>query len=90
MPVEKVADYGAAILAIAAFFWLGKVFVEGYFAEQKAKRESVVRCDASILSVIEKNTKAFEQMTSLMGTMQVCIEKQDVKIDELLARARES
>lgn len=90
LPVEKVAEYGIGILALVVVFWLGKIFLEGYFVDQKAKLEAAGKSDPAVVDVIEKNTKAFEQMTSLIHIIQVSVVEQGVKLDELLARARGS
>lgn len=72
MPGADIAQYGIATFALAGVF---------YFAIQIIKQ----RNDQNLSEVIQNNTKAIEQLTTLL---QVTMARQEAKIDELLERAR--
>jgi hypothetical protein len=70
-----IAQYGIATFAVA-----GLVYIVGQFLKQ--------RNDQTLMSVIENNTKALEQVAGAIQTMQVSQARQEAKLDELLERAR--
>lgn len=72
MPGAELAQYGIATFALAGVF---------YFIAQIMKQKS----NNELAEVIQNNTKAIEQLTTLI---QVSLARQDQKLDELLERAR--
>jgi len=72
MPGAEIAQYGIATFALA-----GLLYVVGQFLKQ--------RNDQNLAEVVQNNTRALEQLTTLI---QVTLARQEAKIDELLERAR--
>ena len=75
MPGAEIAQYGIATFAIA-----GLVFVVSKFFDKKQNN--------NLAEVIKNNTKALEQVTSVVQVIQLSLTRQEAKIDELLERAR--
>jgi hypothetical protein len=72
MPGAELAQYGLATFAVAGLL---------YFMDRWMKAKS----NNDLAEVVENNTKAMEQLTTLL---QVTLARQEQKIDELLERAR--
>ena len=72
MPGAEIAQYGIAFFAVA-----GLIYIVGRWLE---KRDEV-----NLAEVVQNNTKAIEQLTTII---QVTLARQEAKIDELLERAR--
>jgi hypothetical protein len=72
MPGAEIAQYGIATFALA-----GLLYVVSQFLKQKG--------DQNLTEVVQNNTKALEQLTTLI---QVSMTRQEAKMDELLERAR--
>lgn len=89
MNPKDFAEVGIGIVALIVFFKLGSTFLDGYFKEKSAKRETEGQCDPNILEVIQNNTRVMDKLSDLLQKILTGQEKQNVKIDELLARARE-
>lgn len=75
MPGAEIAQYGIGFFAVA-----GLLYVVTKFLDKKKDKE--------ITEVIENNTKALEQVTSVVQAIQLSLTRQEAKIDELLDRAR--
>lgn len=75
MPGAELAQYGVATFAIA-----GLVYVMTKFFDKKSNNE--------LAEVIKNNTKALEQVSSVVQAIQLSLTRQEAKIDELLERAR--
>jgi len=75
MPGAEIAQYGIGFFAVA-----GLLYVVTKFLDKKK--------DAGITEVIKNNTKALEQVTSVVQAIQLSLTRQEAKIDELLDRAR--
>ena len=75
MPGAEIAQYGIATFAIA-----GLVFVVSKIFDKKQ--------NSNLAEVIKNNTKALEQVTSVVQVIQLSLTRQEAKIDELLERAR--
>ncbi len=75
MPGAEIAQYGIGFFAVA-----GLLYVVTKFLDKKK--------DAGIMEVIKNNTKALEQVTSVVQAIQLSLTRQEAKIDELLERAR--
>jgi len=75
MPGAEIAQYGIATFAIA-----GLVFVVSKVFDKKQNN--------NLAEVIKNNTKALEQVTSVVQVIQLSLTRQEAKIDELLERAR--
>ena len=75
MPGAEIAQYGIATFAIA-----GLVFVVSKIFDKKQNN--------NLAEVIKNNTKALEQITSVVQVIQLSLTRQEAKIDELLERAR--
>lgn len=75
MPGAEIAQYGIATFAIA-----GLVFVVSKIFDKKQNN--------NLAEVIKNNTKALEQVTSVVQVIQLSLTRQESKIDELLERAR--
>ena len=75
MPGAEIAQYGIATFAIA-----GLVFVVSKIFDKKQNN--------NLAEVIKNNTKALEQVTSVVQVIQLSLTRQEAKIDELLERAR--
>lgn len=71
----ELAQYGVATFAIA-----GLVYVMTKFFDKKSNNE--------LVEVIKNNTKALEQVSSVVQAIQLSLTRQEAKIDELLERAR--
>jgi cell shape-determining protein MreD len=72
MPGADIAQYGIATFAIAGVFYIVSLIF---------KRHD----NTTIAEVVQNNTKALEQLVTLI---QVSMARQDQKLDELLERAR--
>ena len=72
MPGPEIAQYGLAMFAVA-----GLIFLVDRWIRQKE--------DNDLAEVVQNNTRALEQLTTLI---QVALASQEAKIDELLERAR--
>jgi len=72
MPGPEIAQYGLAMFAVA-----GLIFLVDRWIRQKG--------DNDLIEVVQNNTKALENLTTLI---QVNLTRQEAKIDELLERAR--
>lgn len=72
MPGTEIAQYGLATFAVA-----GLVYLVDRWIKQKG--------DNDLAEVVQNNTRALEQLTTLI---QVAMTRQEAKIDELLERAR--
>lgn len=72
MPGTELAQYGIATFAIAGVF---------YFVSLMLKQ----RAENNLAEVIQNNTRALEQLTTVV---QVTLARQEAKLDELLERAR--
>lgn len=72
MPGADLAQYGIAFFTVA-----GLIFLVGQWLKQ--------RSDHELAEIIENNTKALEQLATLI---QVTLTRQEAKLDELLERAR--
>lgn len=75
MPGAELAQYGIGFFAVA-----GLIYIMGKFLDKKNNNE--------IASVIKNNTKALEQVVSVIQAVQINMARQEQKIDELLERAR--
>ena len=75
MPGAEIAQYGIATFAIA-----GLVFVVSKIFDKKQNN--------NLAEVIKNNTKALEQVASVVQVIQLSLTRQEAKIDELLERAR--
>ena len=89
MTVKDFAEVGMGIAALYIVFCLAKTFLEGYFTEKAASRENPAGCDPNILDVIQNNTKVMDKLSDLMNKIITDQSRQEAKVDELLARARE-
>ena len=72
MPGAEFAQYGLAVFAVA-----GLIYLVDRWMRSKADNE--------LAEVIENNTRALENLTTII---QVNLARQEAKIDELLERAR--
>ncbi len=72
MPGEELAQYGIATFAVAGLIYLVDKWVKS-------------RNNNDLVEVIKNNTKAMEELTTII---QVTLARQEQKIDELLDRAR--
>lgn len=72
MPIAEFAQYGLAVFAVAGLI---------YLVDRWMKSKS----DNELAEVVENNTKALENLTTII---QVNLTRQEAKIDELLERAR--
>jgi hypothetical protein len=72
MPGAEIAQYGIATFAVA-----GIIYIVGQILKQRG--------DNNLAEVVQNNTKALENLTTLL---QVTMARQEAKIDELLERAR--
>lgn len=88
--VKDIADVGVGLAALIIFFYLGRIFLEGYFREKAAARETAGMCDPNVIEVIQNNTKVMDKLSELMNKIITDQSRQEQKVDELLARARES
>lgn len=75
LPGAELAQYGIAAFSIGI---LG--YILGKWLDNKNGKE--------IAEVIQNNTKALEQITSVVQAIQLSLTRQEAKIDELLERAR--
>lgn len=75
MPGAEIAQYGIGFFAIAGLLYVITKFLD--------KRK-----DTELTEVIENNTKALEQVSSVVQAIQLSLTRQEAKIDELLDRAR--
>ena len=72
MPGAEIAQYGIGFFAVA-----GLIYIIGRWIER--------RDELNLAEVVQNNTKAIEQLTTII---QVTLARQEAKIDELLERAR--
>lgn len=89
MDLKAFSEVGIGLAALFVFFKLGSAFLEGYFREKSAKRETEGHCDPNIIEVIQNNTRVMDKLSELLQKILTGQKQQDIKIDELLARARE-
>ncbi len=75
LPDLELAQYGIAMFAVA-----GLIFIATHFIDNRSKSE--------LAEVIKNNTKALEQVTSVVQAIQLSLTRQEAKIDELLERTR--
>ena len=75
MPGAELAQYGLATFAVA-----GLIYLVDKWIKQKN--------DNDLAEVIQNNTKALEQVTAVVQTIQISLARQEAKMDELLERAR--
>lgn len=75
MPGPELAQYGIATFAVA-----GLIFLMDRWIKQRGNND--------LAEVIKNNTKALEQITSVVQAIQLSLTRQEAKIDELLERAR--
>lgn len=75
MPGAELAQYGLATFAVAGLLYIVSLFV--------GKKK-----DNELSEVIENNTKALNNLSNIIQTMQLTMVRQEQKIDELLERAR--
>lgn len=72
MPGAEIAQYGIGFFAVAGLMYLVSQWIKQ-------------RSDQDLVEVVQNNTQALEQLTTLI---QVTLARQETKIDELLERAR--
>jgi hypothetical protein len=75
MPGAEIAQYGIGFFAVA-----GLLYVVTRFSNGKNNNE--------LAEVIQNNTKALEQVITVIQATQLALIRQEAKIDELLERAR--
>ncbi|TZE82013.1 hypothetical protein [Calorimonas adulescens] len=75
MPGAEIAQYGIGFFTIA-----GLIFLVNQWVKQRENN--------NIAAVIENNTKALEQVSQVIQSMQITLARQEAKLDELLERAR--
>lgn len=76
MEPSSVIDYGLAAFAVA-----GILYVVNLFLNRKKDNDE-------LMAVIENNTKAIDNLSNVMQSLQMSLVRQEAKIDELLERAR--
>lgn len=75
MPGPELAQYGIALFAVAGLIYIvGRWIERGY--------------EINLVEVVQNNTKALEQVTAVLQTIQISLARKEAKIDELLERAR--
>ena len=75
MPGTEIAQYGIGFFAVA-----GLIFIMARLLDK--------RKDTGIAEVIKNNTKALEQVTSVVQAIQLSLTRLETKTEELLERAR--
>ena len=75
MPGPELAQYGIGFFAVGGLIYIVTRFLD--------RRKST-----GLAEVIKNNTKALEQVTSVVQAIQLSLTRQEAKIDELLERAR--
>lgn len=75
MPGPELAQYGIGFFAVA-----GLLYIVTKFLDKKK--------DTGLVEVIENNTKALEQVSSVVQAIQLSLTRLEAKTDELLERAR--
>jgi len=75
MPGPELAQYGIGFFAVA-----GLLYIVTNFLDKKK--------DTGLAEVIENNTKALEQVSSVVQAIQLSLTRLEAKTDELLERAR--
>lgn len=75
MPGAELAQYGIGFFAVA-----GLIFIVTRYFNSNSNKE--------LAEVIQNNTKALEQVTTVVQAIQLSLARQEAKIDELLERAR--
>jgi len=78
MPGAEIAQYGIGFFAVAGFVYLATQLFQ--FLRH--------RNNVSLAPVIENNTRALENNTKAIEQLMISMTRQEVKLDELLARAR--
>ncbi|WKV08211.1 hypothetical protein Q2T46_11800 [Thermoanaerobacterium sp. CMT5567-10] len=76
MPGAELAQYGLATFAVA-----GLLYIVNLFLTKKKDNDE-------LMAVIENNTKAIDNLSNVMQSLQMSLVRQEAKIDELLERAR--
>lgn len=76
MPGAELAQYGIGFFAVAGLIYI----MARYFNDRRA--------ELNLAEVIQNNTKAMEQVTTVVQAIQISLTRQEAKIDELLERAR--
>jgi len=76
MPGAELAQYGLATFAVAGLLYIVNLFL--------TKRKD----NDELMAVIENNTKAIDNLSNVMQSLQMSLVRQETKIDELLERAR--
>lgn len=79
MPGPELAQLGIGFFAVAGLIFIVTRFIDKRYSEKK---------ESGIAEVIENNTKALEKVSSVVQVIQLSLARQEVKIDELLDRAR--
>lgn len=80
MPYEKLAEISIGALAVGGLIYLGVLFITNWFKQK----------DNPLSEVVQNNTKAMEKLTDFIQDVRLEVAKQGEKIDELVARARQS
>lgn len=75
VPDAELAQYGIGFFAVA-----GLIFIVTRYFDRSSNNE--------LAEVIQNNTKALEQVTTVVQAIQLSLARQEAKIDELLERAR--
>jgi len=75
MPGAELAQYGIGFFAVA-----GLIFIVARYIDSRKNND--------LSEGIKNNTKALEQVTSVVQAIQLSLTRQEAKIDELLERAR--
>ena len=94
MDLKTFSEVGVAAAALYVIFKLGCTFLDGYFQEKNAERETkkdsmTGHCDPNIIEVIQNNTRVMDKLSDLMQKIITGQKQQDIKMDELLAHARQ-
>ena len=79
MPGPELAQYGIGFFAVGGLIFIVARYLDKRHTEKK---------DSGIAEVIKNNTKALEQITSVVQAIQLSLTRQEAKIDELLDKAR--
>lgn len=82
MPGPELAQYGIGFFAVG-----GLIFIVARFLD-KRYNEKVEKKNTGLAEVIKNNTRALEQVTSVVQAIQLSLTRQEAKIDELLDKAR--
>lgn len=79
MPGPELAQYGIGFFAVAGLIYVVTRLLDKFLEKRK---------DVNIAEVIQNNTKALEQVSSVVQAIRLSLTRQEAKIDELLERAR--